>query len=126
MVNLDVAIRRAQPGDQTRLANLLYFESYVHRHLDWRTPLDWLGVPEYWVAEQGGQISAALACPPDPENIAWVRLFVHSNAISAGEAWNSLWAAARQSLAGRTGLVVAAIVIHEWFQQLLQASGFVE
>jgi ribosomal-protein-alanine N-acetyltransferase len=126
MVNLDVAIRVAQPGDQARLANLLYFESYVHRHLDWRTPLDWLGVPEYWVAEQNGQISAALACPPDPEDIAWIRLFVRSNAISATDAWNSLWETARQSLAGRQGLTVAAIVIHEWFQQLLQASGFVE
>lgn len=126
MVNLDVVIREAQPGDQSRLANLLYFESNVHRHLDWRTPLDWLGAPEYWVAEQDGQISAALACPPDPENIAWIRLFAHSNALSAAEAWNSLWQTARQSLNGRKQLVVAAIVIHEWFQQLLQVSGFVE
>ncbi len=126
MVNLDVAIRKAQPGDQSRLANLLYFESYVHRHLDWRTPLDWLGVPEYWVAEQNGQINAALACPPDPEDIAWIRLFVHSTAIPAGEAWNSLWETARRSLAGRHGLTVATIVIHDWFQKLVEASGFVE
>jgi ribosomal-protein-alanine N-acetyltransferase len=126
MVNLDVAIRRAQLGDQSRLANLLYFESYVHRHLDWRSPLDWLGVPEYWVAEQTGQIIAALACPPDPEDIAWIRLFIRSTAIPADAAWNSLWEAARQSLAGRHGLTVAAIVIHDWFQKLVVAGGFVE
>jgi [ribosomal protein S18]-alanine N-acetyltransferase len=124
MVNLELAIRTAQPADQSRLANLLYFESYVHRHLDWRTPLDWLGVPEYWVAEQNGQINAALACPPDPEDIAWIRLFVRSNAIPAGEAWNGLWETARRSLAGRHGLTVAAIVIHDWFQKLVESSGF--
>ena len=125
-MNLDVAIRRAQPADQPRLANLLYFESYVHRHLDWRSPLDWLGAPEYWVAEQNGQINAAFACPPDPEDIAWIRLFLRSTAIPAEVAWNTLWETAKQSLAERHGLVVAAIVIHDWFQQLVEAGGFVE
>ena len=126
MVNLDLAIRVAQPSDESRLANLLYFESYVHRHLDWRTPIDWLGVPEYWVAEQAGLISAALACPPDPENVAWIRLFVRSNSVPGDEAWRILWETARQSLAERYGLTVAAIVMHDWFQKLLQASGFIE
>lgn len=126
MVNLDLAVRVAQPGDHSRLSNLLYFESYVHRHLDWRTPLDWLGVPEYWVAERNGLINAALACPPDPENIAWIRLFVRANTIPAEEAWNGLWETARRTLAERHGLIVAAIVIHDWFQQLLGNSGFTE
>lgn len=126
MVNLDLAIRAAQPSDESRLANLLYFESYVHRHLDWRTPLDWLGVPEYWVAEQDGLINAALACPPDPENIAWIRLFLRSNSIPAQDAWRILWETAQQSLSGQRGLTVGAIVIHDWFQKLLQASGFIE
>jgi len=126
MVNLDLAVRTAQTSDESRLANLLYFESYVHRHLDWRTPIDWLGVPEYWVAEQAGLIGAALACPPDPENVAWIRLFVRSNSVPGDEAWRLLWETARQSLAGRYGLTVAAIVMHDWFQKLLQASGFIE
>jgi ribosomal-protein-alanine N-acetyltransferase len=126
MVNLDLAIRAARLSDEPRLANLLYFESYVHRHLDWRTPLDWLGVPEYWVAEQAGLISAALACPPDPENVAWIRLFVRSNSAPGDEAWRVLWDAAKQSLSERSGLTVAAIVLHEWFQKLLLSSGFIE
>ncbi len=126
MINLDFAVRPARPTDQNRIANLLYFETAIHRHLDWRTPLDWLGVPEYWVMEQNGQVNAALACPPDPENIAWVRLFVHSAAAPADEAWNALWNTARQSLASQPGLTVAAIVLHGWFKELLQASNFDE
>ena len=126
MVNLDLSIRAAQPSDESRLANLLYFESYVHRHLDWRTPLDWLGAPEYWIIEQAGLVNAALACPPDPENIAWIRLFVHSNYISGEEAWQVLWKTARQALAERSGMTVAAIVLHDWFQKLLLANGFIE
>lgn len=126
MVNLDLAIRVARSSDESRLSNLLYFESFVHRHLDWRTPLDWLGEPEYWVAEQGGLVNAALACPPDPENVAWIRLFVHSNLMPGDQAWHVLWEAAKQSLSGRYGVTVAAIVLHEWFQKILEANGFTE
>lgn len=126
MVNLDFAIREARLSDESRISNLLYFESYVHRHLDWRTPLDWLGASEYWVAEQGGLVNAALACPPDPENVAWIRLFVRSNLVSGRQAWHVLWETAKASLSDRYGITIAAIVLHEWFQQLLQESGFVE
>lgn len=126
MVNLDLAVRVARSSDESRLSNLLYFESYVHRHLDWRTPLDWLGVPEYWVAEQGGLVNAALACPPDPENVAWIRLFAHANAMRGEEAWRLLWETARQSFSGRSGMTVAAIVLHEWFEKLLQTTEFAE
>lgn len=127
MVNLDLAIRVARLSDESRLSNLLYFESYVHRHLDWRTPIDWLGAPEYWVAEQAGQVNAALACPPDPENVAWIRLFAHSNLMPGDEAWRVLWETAYQSLSvDRRGVTVAAIVLHEWFQKILQNNGFTE
>jgi ribosomal protein S18 acetylase RimI-like enzyme len=113
-------------SDESRLSTLLYFESYVHRHLDWRTPFDWLGAPEYWVAEQGGLVNAALACPPDPENVAWIRLFAYSNLMPGDEAWHVLWETAKKSFSDRNGVTVAAIVLHDWFQKLLQSSGFIE
>jgi ribosomal protein S18 acetylase RimI-like enzyme len=55
-----------------------------------------------------------------------VRLFVHSAAVPAAEAWNILWETARPLLSGRPGLTVAAIVLHGWFKELLQASSFQE
>jgi ribosomal protein S18 acetylase RimI-like enzyme len=124
MVNLEFAVRPARTSDQNRIANLIYFEPNIHRHLDWRTPLEWLGAPEYWVAEQEGQVLAALACPPDPENIAWVRLFVHSSLVPAQEAWRKLWQTAHEALAHRPDTTVAAIVLQGWFKELLLETGF--
>jgi ribosomal protein S18 acetylase RimI-like enzyme len=124
MVNLEFAVRVARTSDQNRIANLIYFEPNIHRHLDWRTPLDWLGAPEYWVAEQNGEVIAALACPPDPENIGWVRLFVHSSFIPAKEAWDRLWQTARAELVSRQEMLVAAIVLQDWFKELLLGSDF--
>lgn len=125
MVTTQFAIRQALPADQSRIANLMYFETQVHRHLDWRTPLDWLGAPEYWILEQYGVVSAALACPPDPENIAWLRLFAVSSSIQTMQAWRALWDVAQDSLRGG-GLTVAAIVTHNWLSDLLLESGFTE
>lgn len=124
MVNLGLSVRRATPQDQSRIANLIYFEPNVHRHLDWRSPLDWLGSPEYWVAEVHGSIAAALACPPDPKEIAWLRLFARSSLLSLSDAWNGLWQTAIAEFAERPNLSIAAISLQPWFENLLLDSGF--
>jgi ribosomal protein S18 acetylase RimI-like enzyme len=124
MVNIQSAARPATLNDRMQIANLMYFEPHVHRHLDWRAPLDWLGAPEYWVLEQFGSVLAALACPPEPEDVAWLRLFAHSSSISLVDAWAALWKTASTVLQGRN-LTVAAITASDWFGSLLTGSGFV-
>jgi len=125
MVTTRFAVRQALPADQSRIANLMYFETQVHRHLDWRTPLDWLGAPEYWMLEQHGISCAALACPPDPGSAAWLRLFAASSSVPTAHAWRALWEVAQDALRGR-GLTAAAIVMHNWLEKLLLDSGFSE
>ena len=56
-------VRTADLNDHQQLSNLIFFETRLHRHLDWRSPLEWLGDPYYWALEEGRQITAALACP---------------------------------------------------------------
>ena len=117
-------IRPATSSDQQKIADLIFFESHVHRHLDWRTPLDWLGYSPYWVLEEGRQITSALACPTDPESIAWIRLFAYASHVSGQLAWPALWHAARNELAGQGGATVAAIATQKWFDQILLAAQF--
>lgn len=121
---INTFVRPAGPSDQKQLSNLIFFENRLHRHLDWRSPLEWLGAPFYWALDDGGQITAALACPPEREGIAWVRLFVYSGRWSAENAWTMLWQTAREEVARAGGAKVAAIAIQPWFQNLLAESGF--
>src|SRR5512138_679858 len=100
-------MRSAVLSDQQKIADLIFFESHVHRHLDWRTPLDWLGSSPFWVLEEGRHIVAALACAPDPDSIAWVRVFAYATAAGPEAAWPPLWAAARAELARMGGATVA-------------------
>ena len=121
---INTFVRPAAPSDRQQLSNLIFFENRLHRHLDWRSPLEWLGAPFYWALDDGGQITAALACPTEREGIAWVRLFVYSGRWSAENAWNMLWPAAREEIARMGGAKVAVIAIQPWFQTLLTESEF--
>ena len=121
---INTLVRPAGLNDHQQLSNLIFFETRLHRHLDWRTPLEWLGAPFYWALEEGRQITAALACPTEVMGIAWVRLFVYAGRWSAENAWNILWDTAHQEIARAGGAKVAAIAIQPWFQTVLAASGF--
>jgi ribosomal protein S18 acetylase RimI-like enzyme len=121
---INTFVRPADLSDHQQLSNLIFFENRLHRHLDWRSPLEWLGAPFYWALDEGGQITAALACPTEREGIAWVRLFVYSGRWSAENAWNMLWSTAKDEIARVGGAKVAAIAIQPWFQNLLAASAF--
>lgn len=125
MIDVSLRVRTALPQDQHQIANLMFFESHVHRHLDWRAPLEWLGSPYYWVIEDNaGSILATLACPQDPTGVAWVRLFAHARKIPLDEAWGELWKAAKSELAEGDNTTVALIVMHQWLRDVLGKNGF--
>lgn len=116
--------RPANLEDHQKLSSLIFLETHLHRHLDWRSPLEWLGDPFFWALEEGRQISAALACPTEVDGIAWVRLFVFAGGWSAENAWNVLWPTAQSQIAQAGGARVAVIAMQTWFQRILAESGF--
>jgi ribosomal-protein-alanine N-acetyltransferase len=124
ILGADLQLRPALQTDQRGIANLIHFSPHVHRHLDWRSPIDWLGSLPYFVIENDGQVIAALGCPPDPPAVAWVRLFVNSGTIPVKESWIILWEKVYKELAGKGQLVVAAIVLQDWFKEILLSSEF--
>lgn len=117
-----IAVRSATEDDRQKLATLVHFSPYVHRHLDWRSPLDWLGNEPFLLAERDGQIVAALACPPDIPELTWVRLFAVSLAMDLDEAWETLWPVAHRQVVGNTP--IAALPLQSWFRRILESSHF--
>ncbi len=119
-----LTLRKATPGDQRAISTLITFEYYVHRHLDWRSPLDWLGRQPFWLLERNQRLLAALACPPDPPEIAWVRFFACSTSIDLREAWQMLFEQGHQSLPPAYAYPMAGLALQDWFAQLLVETGF--
>lgn len=124
MIGTHLQIRPAELRDRQILSNLTFFQTHAHRHLDWRHPLDWLGSPYFWLIEEDGRALAALACPPDPPGVAWIRLFAYGEAASASEAWSALWDLAREEIARRGGAQVAVIAMQTWMRDLMERTEF--
>lgn len=120
-----LTVRPAQEEDRNHLTHLLHFETYVHRHLDWRQPVDWLGDDPYLVIESGGRILSALACPPDPREVAWIRLFACSSRLAPSAAWEELWPVARDYLIAHKAEQAVVLPLHKWFKAVLEAHDFV-
>ena len=128
VTRLGSLIRCAEAEDYSRLAKLVHLETvFVHRHLDWRAPLDWIGENPFLILEEDGEIVAALACPVTPPGVAWVRMFAVAADYSLEHAWDELWSQAFQQLKqDRQVMWVAALPLRPWFQSLLERSFFQE
>lgn len=124
MISVNFQTRVAVPEDQKQIANLMFFEPHVHRHLDWRAPLDWIGSPFYWILEEDGRVLAVLASPQEPPGVAWVRLFVHASRVSLADAWDLLWRTARGQLARTGGAIAAVICMQQWLVEAIRAHDF--
>ena len=77
-------VRQAVRSDAAALQKLLRTGVYVHVHVDWRPPGEWLGSPGFVVYDEGaagempgeqatGNITACMAVTADPPPAAWVR-----------------------------------------------------
>jgi ribosomal protein S18 acetylase RimI-like enzyme len=124
VTKLNLSVRQANIQDKQQLANLIHFETLVHRHLDWRPPLEWFGHEPYLVLEKDSHLVAALICPPDPPSVAWIRIFAASSEVNLSEAWSLLWSRALDMISFDPSVFSAAIPLQPWFEKLLLDSEF--
>jgi ribosomal protein S18 acetylase RimI-like enzyme len=118
-------LRPAEKTDYAALLNFTKSLNYFHRHLDWRDSLEWLGRAPFWILEENQRIQAALACPPEPEDVAWVRMFGVSMQISADRAWKLMFEKSFQELhALEPRPMLVSLSLREWYEELLQRNGF--
>ena len=119
-----LVIREARPADFQGLSTLLETAAFIHRHLDWRPALDWLGRAPFTLIEQKGKILAALACPTDPPGIAWIRLFANNSTFDIQSIWDTLFTKALSFFQDQPGTSFAGIALYPWFGDLLRSRGF--
>jgi ribosomal protein S18 acetylase RimI-like enzyme len=117
--------RLAQPSDYTALLSFINGQNYLHRHLDWRDSLEWLGASPFLLTEDNHRITSVLACPPEPPEVAWVRLFGVSLHHSPDRAWKGLIGYALETLGEmnpRPALV--SLSLRDWYTDLLKQNSF--
>lgn len=118
-------LRPAEQTDYTALFNFSNSLSNIHRHLDWRDVLEWLGHQPFLICEEDQRIIAALACPPEPEEVAWVRMFGASIHAPLDRTWQQLFDSALENLRNCSPKpAIASLALREWYEDLLRRNGF--
>jgi len=123
-VAANLKVRPAVRGDISQLDELISRGHLVHRHMDWRAPLEWIDYSPFFVLEKNGVIISVMACPPDPTSIGWIRVFGIDASISVGIAWENLWQAIKPVLPSFSISRVAVITMGQWFHEILENSDF--
>lgn len=119
-----IRVRSAVDEDRLVISKLVHYETHVHRHLDWQAPIDWIGIPPFYVAEIHKTIVAAIACPMDLPEVAWLRLFMAADHVNYQQLWHVLWSYVHAELSNGSRGTVAAIPLYTWMVDLLSQTGF--
>lgn len=132
-------VRRATRADAAAVQRLLRMGVYIHLHVDWRLPGDWLGTPGFvvydksWDADNGAppahptrsrpaNITSCLAVSADPPPAAWVRVAAADSAAGYAQS-EAMFAATLAGLDPEVG-EIAWFMTDNWPLHWLDRLGF--
>lgn len=117
-------VSRAAKSDYEPLANFFNQNPCIHRHLDWFSPLEWLGQQPFLLEKENEQVQAVFCAVPENKEIAWVRVFGLCKSQPMTPTWEQMLSSAIQDLQKKKVHTLASLSLHAWFKNLLEGSGF--
>jgi ribosomal protein S18 acetylase RimI-like enzyme len=118
-------LRPAEKSDQSQLQLFINTQSYLHRHLDWRETLQWLGHQPFYLLEENRKIIGVLACPPEPPDVAWMRMFGVMPNHSPDKVFQILFEQSIQTLSTfQPRPTLVSLAMRDWFESLLRRFHF--
>lgn len=113
-------VRTALLSDQRQIESFLKQAAAIHRHLDWRSPLDWLGHKRFILLEEFSEIKALLICTAEPHEVFWVRVFACLNYSAIEQYFSMLFEHLVSELSGDLSTPeIASIAYYDWMKDLL-------
>jgi ribosomal-protein-alanine N-acetyltransferase len=124
----DNSIRAASAADVPAIERFLSKKANVHRHLDWRQPLDWIVSQRFFLfLNQKDEIEALLCATPEIGKINWIRIFAYRKKEHLFPAWNALLNAAISVIQEESiDTKLLALAYHTWMIKLLELEGWKE
>jgi ribosomal protein S18 acetylase RimI-like enzyme len=121
----DLTIRSSEPSDQESLNTFFSSQEIYHRHFDWLSAADWLGCEPFYILERDGKIIAAIACPEDPDNIAWIRFYYVSPSYRTSEIFKLMIDHIVEFYHKRSrNVTLVSLSTTHWFTSFLESANF--
>lgn len=120
------ALRPAERADIDAIESFLARRIKIHRHLDWLSPVEWIGQPVFLLLERKNQLEALLACTAEINGVYWIRLFACISGRMLPDAFGQLFPAALKAIhQNEPGeLQIACIASQDWLGSLLKKQGW--
>lgn len=118
------SIINATPEEQLDIIRFLNHENLIHQHLDWFSPVDWLGQRPYLVEKERHQIQAVLLAAPEVEDVTWIRLFCVNKSLVVQDVWTRLLDSTMIMLSDMRINQIAALSLNDGFTDLLVYANF--
>lgn len=121
----DALIREAVKADIPAITNFFKRNLIIHRHLDWRKPIEWVGHSPFLLLEKDDHLQALLVCPPDPKNVYWIRILASLVTIPIEECYKALFSIALEKIRNsHKDNFITSIAYQDWMQTLLSRNGW--
>jgi ribosomal protein S18 acetylase RimI-like enzyme len=117
-------IIHATQEQQLAISRFLNQNHLTHRHLDWFSPMEWIGQQPFLIEIQQRQIQSLMLAAPEVPGVAWVRLFSTKDISSIESTWDRLLNQTITILQDKGIKTLAALQTSDWFTKLLDHSGF--
>ena len=121
----NIVVRQANNKDLSPVADFLHKAMFNHRHLDWKSILEWIDSPPFLLMCVDNEIQAIVSASPDPPGVAWVHCYAVKNAGLIDRAWKTL-SPEVDSILHSLNAPLYALGLEEWFIRLLKSNGFVQ
>ena len=123
---METNLRSVSESDASSIRSFLaHKDLMIHRHLDWRSPLEWLGYSPFLLIESDRGIESMLICPPDVHGVFWIRAYATRTITQLDEHFLILFNEAhRKIIEDDPQAVVASIAYLDWMKAILERYGF--
>lgn len=118
-------IREAEHADVPAIEEFFKRNLVIHRHLDWRPAIEWVGYSPFLMLEKDRRLQALLVCPPDPKGVYWIRILASLFTVPVEECYRALFPVALETIrAADKSSAITSIAYQDWMKSMLTRNGW--
>lgn len=122
-----VTVRAASQSDALGISSFLKRCVFIHRHLDWLSPIEWLAYQPYLILEIHHKMQSILVCAPEIAGVYWIRIFANLESGGLHANFHQLCQTAiNMAEAEHEKPLFACIANHDWLLGLLIENGWIK
>jgi ribosomal protein S18 acetylase RimI-like enzyme len=122
-MNTNESLQQATRSDTSEIAAFISRAACIHRHLDWQGVLDWIPSIPFVLLKEDNKLKGLLTCPPNFENIVWIRCFACHQFNDLSYVWDTLFNHVIQ-MPELSNTILYSVGLNDWFGNLLMQSHF--